>query len=157
MVDVLTTEQRRLNMSRIKGKNTKPELLIRKRLHARGLRFRLHRKDLPGRPDLAFPKTKVAVFVNGCFWHGHGCALFKQPATRNSFWQEKIAKNVARDKRALQDLKVIGWRSLTVWECAIRGRNKFPIDQALTRCERFILEEKIFCHEISSLSAESCN
>jgi DNA mismatch endonuclease, patch repair protein len=157
MVDVLTVEQRRFNMSRIKSKNTKPELLIRSGLHARGLRFRLHRKDLPGRPDLAFARAKVAVFIHGCFWHGHHCALFKEPATRNSFWQEKIAKNVVRDKRAVEELKRMNWRALTVWECAIRGRNKLPLDRVFSRCERFIMEEDISCHEISSRSAESCD
>ena len=86
MVDVLTPEQRRLNMSRIRGKDTKPELLLRHGLHARGLRYRLHRKDLPGRPDMVFPRYRAAILVHGCFWHGHDCPLFKLPATRREFW-----------------------------------------------------------------------
>lgn len=90
MADVLTPEQRRLNMSRIRGRDTKPELLLRRGLHARGLRFRLHRKDLPGCPDLVFPRFRVTVFVHGCFWHGHECPMFKWPGTRTDFWRRKM-------------------------------------------------------------------
>lgn len=124
MADVLTAEQRRLNMSRIRGKDTKPEMLIRRGLHARGLRYRLHDRKLPGRPDLVFPRYGVVVFVHGCFWHAHGCALSKLPATRQEFWQQKLAENAARDRRAIEALRADGWRVLVVWECALRGRGR---------------------------------
>ena len=108
MVDVLTPEQRRLNMSRIRGKDTKPELMLRRGLHALGLRFRLHRKDLPGRPDMVFPRYRAAVLVHGCFWHGHDCPLFKWPVTRREFWAVKIEGNRARDMRDLAGLAGAG-------------------------------------------------
>jgi DNA mismatch endonuclease (patch repair protein) len=121
MVDVLTPAQRRLNMSRIRSKNTKPELLLRRGLHAIGFRFRLHRKDLPGRPDLVFPARRAVIFVHGCFWHGHDCPLFRLPATRREFWQAKIDGNRSRDLRDRARLAAGGWRVLTIWECALRG------------------------------------
>ncbi len=104
MSDVLTPEQRRLNMSRIRGKDTRPELLVRKGLHARGLRYRLQDRTLPGRPDLVFPKHKAVIFVHGCFWHAHGCNLSKVPKTREQFWTEKLSKNRMRDQRATEVL-----------------------------------------------------
>lgn len=124
MADILTAEQRRLNMSRIQGKDTKPEMLIRRRLHASGLRYRLHDRKLPGRPDLVFPRYGAVVFVHGCFWHAHGCALSKLPATRQEFWEQKLAENADRDRRAIGALRADGWRVLVVWECALRGRER---------------------------------
>ena len=115
MTDVLTPEQRRLNMSRIRGKNTKPETLLRTALHQCGLRFRLHRKDIPGSPDIVFVKQKIAVFVDGCFWHGcpsHGV----QPQTNGKFWQRKIGANRTRDVRASLELGKLGWRVIRIWE-----------------------------------------
>ena len=108
-------------MSRIRGKDTKPELVLRCGLHAKGLRYRLHRKDLPGRPDMVFPRFRAAVLVHGCFWHGHDCPLFRLPATRREFWQAKIEGNRARDVRDHARLTAGGWRVLTIWECALRG------------------------------------
>ncbi len=108
-------------MSGIKGKNTKPELIIRKSLHAKGFRFRLHVRDLPGKPDLVFPKYGAVLFVNGCFWHGHGCKYFKVPGTRTEFWLEKIGSNKERDERSTALLITAGWRVATVWECAVRS------------------------------------
>lgn len=131
MADVLTPEQRHLNMSRIRGRNTKPELILRRGLHRRGLRFRLHRKDLPGRPDMVFPQYRGAVLVHGCFWHGHDCPMFRMPATRQEFWAEKIAGNQARDMRAITGLSATGWRVLVVWECALRGPARRPLDSVL--------------------------
>ncbi len=125
MADVLTPQQRRLNMSRIRSRDTKPELLLRRALHARGLRFRLHRKDLPGCPDLVFPRFRAVVFVHGCFWHGHACHLFKVPETRRAFWQRKIRANADRDHKAVATLRSERWRVLTVWECSLRGRGRF--------------------------------
>ncbi len=138
MADVLTPEQRRHNMSRIRGRDTKPELLVRRGLHARGLRFRLHRRDLPGSPDLVFPRFRVVVFVHGCFWHGHGCHLFTMPATRRDFWTQKIGRNAERDNQALEALRAKGWRVLTVWECALRGRSQLEPGSVLQAIERFI-------------------
>lgn len=121
MADVLTPEQRQRNMSRIRGRDTKPEMLVRRGLHARGLRYLLHDRKLPGRPDLVFPRYGAVVFVHGCFWHAHGCALSKLPATRQEFWNKKLAENAARDRRAIEALLADGWRVLVVWECALRG------------------------------------
>ncbi len=109
-------------MSGIGGKNTKPELLVRKALFAAGFRFRLHRKDLPGRPDVVLPGRRVVVFVHGCFWHAHqGCPYAKTPATRREFWEAKLAANVERDRRTREALLSAGWRVLVVWECATRS------------------------------------
>lgn len=117
-------------MSGIRGKNTKPELLIRKALHARGFRYRLH-CDLPGKPDICLPKHRAVIFVHGCFWHGHDCHLFKWPKTRPEFWQAKIARNREVDRLAEERLLADGWRVATVWECAIKGRTRTPTLDAL--------------------------
>jgi DNA mismatch endonuclease (patch repair protein) len=138
MVDVLTPEQRRLNMSRIRGRDTKPELLLRRGLHARGLRFRLHRKDLPGCPDLIFPRFRAVVFVHGCFWHRHACPMFKVPETRREFWLKKISQNVKRDRKAVVALQHEGWRVLTVWECALRGKRRLHLEIVLKKAESFL-------------------
>ena len=138
MADVLTREQRSYNMSRIRGRDTKLELIVRHGLHSRGLRFRLHRGDLPGRPDLAFPKYRAALFLNGCFWHGHDCPMFKWPRTRSEFWRRKISRNRRRDRAAVASLKDRGWRVLTIWECALKGRQRRPLDEVLACCEEFV-------------------
>lgn len=124
MVDVVDTVTRSRMMSGIKGKNTKPEVSIRKALHARGFRYRIHVNNLPGKPDLVLPKYKAVVFVHGCFWHGHTCRYFKIPQTRPDFWLVKIEKNQMRDR--LQEVALLsdGWRVLIVWECAVRSMNK---------------------------------
>jgi DNA mismatch endonuclease (patch repair protein) len=142
MVDVLTPEQRRLNMSRIRGKDTKPELMLRRGLHALGLRFRLHRKDLPGRPDMVFPRYRAAVLVHGCFWHGHDCPLFKLPTTRLEFWEAKIGGNRARDLRDVAALAAAGWRVLVVWECALKGPARLPVDAVLARVTSWLDTEE---------------
>ncbi|AWT13132.1 very short patch repair endonuclease [Stenotrophomonas maltophilia] len=129
MVDSLTPEQRSAQMSRIRGSNTKLEVLVRKGLHARGLRYRLGGARLPGRPDIVLPKYHAVVFVHGCFWHGHDCPLYRLPKTRPEFWSDKIDKNKARDQRVVQQLESLGWRVLTVWECSLRGVR--ALDQAL--------------------------
>ena len=138
--DVLTENQRRFNMSRIRGRDTKPEMTIRRGLHARGLRFRLHRADLPGRPDLVFPKYSSVIFVHGCFWHGHGCRMFVWPETRRAFWKEKISRTRERDRQAHRRLKDQGWRVLAVWECALKGPDRRPLNDVLQRCEDFVLQ-----------------
>ncbi|MFF2047417.1 very short patch repair endonuclease [Stenotrophomonas bentonitica] len=123
MVDNLTPEQRSAQMSRIRGSNTKLEVLVRKGLHARGLRYRLGGARLPGRPDIVFTKYRTAVFVHGCFWHGHDCPLYRLPKTRPEFWADKIGKNKARDQRVVEELESAGWRVLSVWECSVRGKS----------------------------------
>lgn len=111
-------------MAAIRGTNTKPELLIRRGLHARGFRYRLHNRKLPGRPDLVLPKYRAVIFVNGCFWHGHDCPLFKWPKTREGFWRDKIGGNVDRDQKNCAELKASGWRVGIVWECALKGKRR---------------------------------
>lgn len=105
-------------MSRVRGKNTSPEIRVRKAAHALGFRFRLYRKDLPGKPDLVFPKYRVALFVHGCFWHRHpGCSKASMPKSRTDYWADKFATNVARDRRNAESLRAAGWRVEIVWEC----------------------------------------
>lgn len=120
MADVLTKEQRQRNMRNIKGKNTKPEILLRRALHARGLRYRLHCRDLPGSPDLVFPKYRAVIFVHGCFWHRHGCKYTSMPSTRKDFWVQKFSQNVRRDEKNVRALEQAGWRVGIVWECQLK-------------------------------------
>ncbi len=121
MADVMTLEQRSRCMAAIKGKDTKPELIVRKYLFSRGLRFRVQVRKLPGNPDIVLPKYKTIIFVNGCFWHGHdGCRYFRMPKSNVRFWKEKIERNVARDARNEAELKALGWRVVRVWECEIK-------------------------------------
>jgi DNA mismatch endonuclease (patch repair protein) len=111
-------------MAAIKGRNTKPEILVRQILHAHGFRFRLHRRDLPGRPDIVLPKYKTVVFVNGCFWHQHvGCKFATKPSSRAEFWEAKLTRNVARDFENTAKLAELGWRVIVVWECELRDAN----------------------------------
>ena len=123
MVDVVDSATRSRMMSGIRGKDTKPELLVRKYLHARGLRFRLHVKYLPGKPDMVFPKYRTVVFVHGCFWHRHaGCKYATTPSNRADFWENKLSDNVARDQYQLAALNELGWHVVVVWECELRER-----------------------------------
>lgn len=123
MPDPLTPEQRRRTMQAVRGADTSPELRLRRALHARGLRFRLHRRDLPGSPDIVLPGRRAAIFVHGCFWHRHpGCARASTPATRQDYWLPKFARNVARDRAALDALAALGWRRAVVWECGLGKR-----------------------------------
>jgi DNA mismatch endonuclease (patch repair protein) len=138
MVDRLTPDQRRLNMSRVRATDTRPEITVRRLLHSLGFRFRLHRRDLPGRPDIVLPRHRTAIFVHGCFWHGHDCSLFRMPATRTEFWAAKIAANRRRDGEAVSGLRDAGWRSLLIWECALRGRGRLPAETLTDRITAFI-------------------
>lgn len=121
MADVLTKEQRSRNMAAIKGKDTKPEMIVRRYLFSKGLRFRVQVRKLPGNPDIVLPKYKTVIFVNGCFWHGHErCKYYRLPKSNIEFWKEKIDRNVARDIRNEEELKTLGWHIIRVWECNIR-------------------------------------
>jgi DNA mismatch endonuclease, patch repair protein len=120
-MDVFTPDQRSALMARIRGKNSKPEILIRRIVHALGYRFRLHRRDLPGTPDLVFPRLNKIIFVHGCFWHQHdGCQFAYKPKSNSTFWKRKFSENIARDDRAICELKELGWNVLVVWECRTR-------------------------------------
>lgn len=117
----MSQEQRSRCMAAVKGKDTKPEMIVRKYLFSRGLRFRIQVRKLPGNPDIVLPKYKTVIFVNGCFWHGHeGCRYFRLPKSNVGFWKEKIESNVARDVRNEAELKALGWRVVRVWECEIK-------------------------------------
>ncbi|MDN3482591.1 very short patch repair endonuclease [Arthrobacter sp. APC 3897] len=136
MADTVTAQQRSRNMSRIRSKNTKPELLVRRLLHAAGYRFRLHGaaggKLLPGKPDLVFAARRKVIFVNGCFWHLHSCAAgTRAPQSNSEFWAEKRRRTALRDSAALDSLAAAGWESLTVWECELKDRNALT-DQLVT-------------------------
>jgi DNA mismatch endonuclease (patch repair protein) len=121
VADVFSRAKRSEVMSRIRGKNTDPELQLRRGLFAQGFRYRLHARDLPGRPDIVFPRYKAAVYVNGCFWHGHECHLFKWPKENAKFWRTKLTGNVERDRRMQDRIAAAGWRVMTVWECEVRS------------------------------------
>ena len=140
-------------MSGIRGKNTRPELLIRKALHARGFRYRLHCKDLPGNPDLCLPKYRAVIFVHGCFWHGHGCHLFKWPTTRPEFWRAKIARNCDVDAAAMAKLAAEGWRVGIVWECALKGRERRDLTEVLDSVSSWLESE---APQFSIRGANSC-
>ena len=125
MTDVLTADQRRLNMSRIRSKDTKPEMIVRSLVHRMGYRFRLHDSKLPGKPDLVLRRHKTVIFVHGCFWHMHSCRWGQvKPKTSADFWENKRRSNVARDERAMEQLKGMGWRVIVVWECETKDREK---------------------------------
>jgi len=138
MVDVVDRQTRSRMMSGIRGANTKPEIMIRKSLHSRGVRYRLHSKGLPGKPDIILPKYRVAIFVHGCFWHCHDCHLFKWPSTREKFWKEKLSQNAARDKRNTEALLTHGWRVLVIWECSIKNKDAAAVTRIIDRAEEFI-------------------
>jgi len=133
MPDVHSVLIRSKNMRAIKNKDTKPEILIRKALHARGLRFRLHVKSMPGTPDIVLPKFKTVLFVNGCFWHGHRCKLSKTPQTRTEFWLSKISGTISRDRLAQQKLRDAGWRIAVIWECEIKGHRHQKLNVLVDR------------------------
>lgn len=135
-MDVHSKEIRSYNMSRIKGKNTKPEEIVRKYLFSQGFRYRKNDKKLPGHPDIVLPKYKTVIFVNGCFWHGHeGCKYFVWPANNAEFWREKITTNIQRDKSKNEQLKALGWRVITVWECELK---KHRIEQTMSNLQSTI-------------------
>lgn len=128
MTDLVSSAVRSRMMSGIRNKNTRPELLIRKQLHARGYRYRLHDKKLPGNPDIVFRRHNAAIFVHGCFWHGHDCHLFKWPSSNELFWRKKIHRNIAVDSRTVRLLHDMKIRTLKIWECAVKGKLRWPPD-----------------------------
>jgi len=136
--DVVDAATRSRMMAGIRGKGTRPEMILRRGLHARGFRFRLHDRRLPGSPDLVFPGRRAVIFVHGCFWHGHGCHLFRLPATRQEFWRAKIEGNAARDAATEDALVGAGWRVLTIWECALKGRERLPVETMLDRVSAWL-------------------
>ena len=134
MADVHDKETRSYNMSRVKSKDTGPELLVRKFLHANGFRYRLHVKNLPGKPDIVLPKYKTAIFVHGCFWHGHkDCKYFTIPKTRSDWWREKINKNIENDEKAFHALQAAGWKVMEIWGCDL---NKKKLENTLSNLLR---------------------
>ncbi|MGY4537466.1 DNA mismatch endonuclease (patch repair protein) [Mucilaginibacter sp. UYNi724] len=131
MADVHSKETRSYNMSRIKSKDTKPELLVRKFLHKNGFRYRLHVKNMPGKPDIVLPKYKTVIFIHGCFWHGHeGCKYYVVPKTRTEWWLNKIQGNAANDTKAEKALNAAGWRIINLWECELK---KITIDATFSK------------------------
>jgi len=127
--DVVDSRTRSRMMSGIRGVNTRPELQVRRLLHRSGFRFRLHRKDLPGKPDIVLPRYRAVILVNGCFWHGHDCHLFKWPQTREDWWRTKIRHTMFNDSNNLLELRNAGWRVAVVWECALKGKERISDEE----------------------------
>lgn len=144
MADIVSKEKRSELMSGIKGKNTKPELSLRKSLHKVGFRYKLHDTSLPGRPDLAFPKYKAVIQINGCFWHRHDCHLFKWPKTNPKFWKEKINSNRIRDRVSQEKLLSMDLRVLVIWECALKGKNKIQLNRVVNRVSKWLKSKSLF-------------
>ena len=144
MADVVSPKKRSEMMSGIQGKDTKPEILIRKALHRKGFRYKIHDKSLPGKPDLVFPKYNAVIQINGCFWHAHDCHLFKWPSSRPDFWKKKILGNKERDKQNIKELQILGWRVLIIWECAIKGKYKRSLDDIVHQIITWLCSSKAF-------------
>lgn len=139
-MDIVSPEIRSKMMSGIRGKNTKPELIVRKELFRRGFRYKLHEKRLPGKPDLVFPRYKAVIQVNGCFWHGHNCKLFKWPKSNQEFWRQKINGTIERDKKNRNELLILGWRVITIWECELKSKSKDEIDRKIDTLAESLLD-----------------
>ncbi|MYA17423.1 MAG: DNA mismatch endonuclease Vsr [Gammaproteobacteria bacterium] len=142
MVDRVDRATRSRIMASIRGANTTLELAVRKALHARGFRYRVHVKGLPGRPDIVFRRFNAVIFVNGCFWHMHDCSLFRRPTSRPAFWEEKLLRNRERDARVRGELHAAGWRCLTVWECSIRGSERREFGEVVEHIARWLTGEQ---------------
>lgn len=151
MPDVLSSMQRSYCMSRIRGKDTKPERLIRNALFAMGFRYRLHQRSLPGCPDLVLSKYRAVIFVHGCLWHKHGCELFRWPKTNAEFWRKKITRNSRNDAENLVKLKSAGWRVLVVWECSLRGKRRLKPETLIDQIARWLFSGR----KKSEISAKS--
>ena len=144
MTDVVDKATRSRMMSGIRGKDTAPERMIRSELHRRGFRFRLHYPGLPGRPDLVLPKYRVVIQVNGCFWHRHGCRLFKWPSTNIEKWRAKLEANVVRDEMNVRQYKDLGWRTLLIWECALKGPGRLKLGRIVDEIELWLRSSSDF-------------
>lgn len=149
-MDVVSPAVRSRMMAGIRGWDTRPEVQLRKILHAQGFRFSLHRRDLPGKPDIVLPKYKAVIFVHGCFWHRHRCSAFKWPSSNKAFWRKKLNANVLRDQQAVQNLLSIEWRVAIVWECAIPMVGNSTSLAVIRRLDRWIRAKSLFL-EIGAL------
>ena len=155
MADIVDAKTRSRMMSAVRSTNTIPERDIRKRIFALGFRYRLHRRDLPGRPDLVFPKYSAVILVHGCFWHQHGCTRSKLPATRRSWWRAKLEENACRDRTTIEKLKKLGWRVLVIWECSFRtsaSERTKALDKVAVQAARFLLSDDRHAEIPSSLT-----
>ena len=142
MADRMTKDQRHNCMSHIKGRNTRPELLVRKFLWHHGFRYRLYDKKLPGKPDIIMKKWRTVIFVNGCFWHGHDCENFRPPKSNTQFWENKIETNKKRDQLNIQKLELLGYRVITIWECDLSKKNRVKtLDSLLITLSQIVLKE----------------
>jgi DNA mismatch endonuclease (patch repair protein) len=142
MPDIVSPEVRSRMMAGIRSTGTRPEMMLRQGLHRAGFRYRLHVRDLPGKPDMVFPRYHAVIFAHGCFWHGHDCHLFRWPSTRPEFWQAKIARNRAVDARSEASLLEQGWRLGIVWECALKGRYRRSHESIVAACSRWLRSDK---------------
>lgn len=142
MGDVHDQETRSRNMAAVRSRDTKPEMMVRKALHASGLRYRLNARDLPGKPDIVLPRHRAVVFVHGCFWHRHECELFRWPESRTEFWRDKLNANAARDITAAEALDHAGWRRVVIWECALRGKKKRDFQDTMQRLIAWIKSDE---------------
>lgn len=131
MADCFSQEKRSWVMAQIRSRDTQPEIALRKMLHGLGYRYRLHRSDLPGKPDLAMAKYRALIYVHGCFWHGHECQRGRRPKSNTDYWQKKLDRNIERDKKHLSDAKALGWRPLVVWECELAQDPELVLDRVL--------------------------
>lgn len=141
-MDVHDQQTRSRNMAAVRARDTKPEMMIRKVLHASGLRYRLNLRDLPGKPDIVFPRHRAVVFVHGCFWHRHECDLFRWPESRTEFWRDKLNANATRDMKAAEALGRAGWRRAVIWECALKGRKKRDFQDTMQRLIAWIRSDE---------------
>jgi DNA mismatch endonuclease (patch repair protein) len=155
MTDIVASTVRSRMMAGIRGTNTRPEIIIRHGLHRCGFRYRLHGSGLPGKPDIVLTRWHSVVLVNGCFWHGHDCHLFRWPDSRRVFWRDKITRNRARDIEVKDALAAAGWRVLVIWECALKGRERRPLDDIVGEAAAWI-RKGARTHEIRGLSHACC-
>lgn len=138
MADIVSPEERSRMMAGIRSKDTKPEMILRKGLHSLGFRYRLHDKNLPGKPDMVFPKYNAVIFAHGCFWHGHSCYLFKWPASNTEFWRTKITRNMELDREHLVQLQEMGWRTGVIWECSLKGKYRINTEEVVELCAQWL-------------------
>jgi len=144
VADVVDRKTRSRMMSGIRGKDTSPERLVRSGLHAMGYRYRVHRTNLPGKPDLVLPAYNAVIEIRGCFWHGHDCHLFKWPSTRSEFWKSKIEGTQIRDERNISSLMKLGWRVLVVWECSLKGKTRLLMPDLLESISNWLQSDTTF-------------